>query len=668
MLVVWLLLTGAAAQAADVPLRFDLLGTDGQRLPWSSAGPVNPQADSAEVLGGGPGSHQSLNALVLRADGREAYALRGNGGTLAWLPQGLAGPSQDVAPAPLLPPLSWAMAMAWDEARGVLVLVSSGADGMLYRYDTRRHAWLDAHPLNYRGVSGLAFNTATGGFVAATADAELLVLDADGVLQQVHPLAGAFDDLRTARQQSPSRVTLEGLQVAAQGSRVALFNVYAGRVSHIWTYDTDTRRAGLGYRAAGLPPIAPAASSAASGAATGGAAAGWLAQALAHPGHAWASVQPSVQARLPLAACVSLAMWLALLAWQAWRPTRGAARRRWVGVVVLALVAGPLLALWDGVPQGQRPLLTPWELWNVMQMLWAALGMHLPLAQLFSPDVMARIFATAGFGLALLSVALLLIDPDRRGARWSLFAAALLLALPPASELWARRAENEAFARELAAGQALFEERCSTAAATRRYAVGAVEGVRLTGLRAPVSEAAHTDRDWPDAGLPRDRVGDAYIRAFLTVDVHDDRTNPDWSIPGLPGTVTLAGYRFVDVAQPDGSYRRYRTASDSGKGDMSAEPIAADQAARYAVQFARIDAAGDRQHWVAGASVKVIDTQSAEVIGELTAFAHVQPHRRARGQPDERDWTAARTCPAYKDLPDLQARMFTEQVLQRPRR
>ncbi|MBI3349248.1 MAG: hypothetical protein HY020_18815 [Burkholderiales bacterium] len=665
-----LLLAGAAAQAADLSLRFDLLGTDGQRLPWSSAGPADPQAENAEVLGGGPGAHQSVNALVVRADGREAYALRGNGGTLAWMPQGVAGLSQDVAPAPELPPLSWAMAMAWDEARGVLMLVSSGVDAMVYRYDTRRHAWLGAHPLNYRGVSGLAFNAATGGFVAATADAELLMLDADGMLQQVHPLAGALDDLRTARKQSPSRVTLEGLQAVAQGPRVVLVNVYAGRVSHVWTYDTDTRRAWLGYRAAGLPPMALAASAAAhaSSAAIGGAAAGWFAQALAHPSRALASVPASVQAWLPLAACLSLAMWLALLAWQAWRPTRSVARRRWVGVVVLALAAGPLLALWDGVPQGQRPLLTPWELWNVMLMLWATLRMHLPVGQLFAPDVMARIVATAGFGLALLSVALLLVNPRRRGVRWLLFAAALLLATPPAWELRARRAESEAFARELAAGMALFEERCSTAGATRRYAVGAVEGVRLTGLRAPVSDTAPTDRDWPDAGLPRDRVGDEYIRAFLTVEVQDDRTHPGWSMPGLPGTVTLAGYRFVDVAQPDGSYRRYRTASESGKSDMTAELIAADQAARYAVEFARIDAAGDRQHWVAGATVKVIDTQSAEVIGELTAFSHVPPHRRARGQPDSRNWTDARTCPAYNDLPDLRARMFTEEVLQRPRR
>lgn len=669
-----MLLGGAVAQAAEqAPLRFDLPGADGQRVAWTSDGPATPSAGDAEVLGGGAGSRQRVNALALSTNGPEAYAQRGNGGTLVWLPQGLAGESQDVAPDAGLPQLSWVMALAWDEPRGVLMLVSSGQEGLLYRYDTRRHRWLNAHQLNYGSVSGLAFNAATGGFVAVTADAEVLVLDADGQLQQVHPLAGVLADVKTARKRSAGGVSLEGLAVVAQGTRLALVNVYAGRVSHIWTYDLDTRQASLSYRDPGLPAAASAASAAASAPAPSQRIA-TLARWLLHPVAAWTVASPFVQVGVMQAALAAAAVALALLVWQALRGECSVGARLGSGLLTVVLAAAPLPVFLAGVPDGREPWLAPLELFQALQMLQAAWRMQIPLSQVFGSEVLARAAVTACLAVVLLSVVMALLRPRWRPARLLLACTAVLLTVTPARSLWAARAEVQTFAREVEAGEALFNARCGTAGATRRYAVGAVEGLRLTKLRAAASEAAYTDRDWDDAGLPGDRVGEAYIRAFLDIDVNDTRSNSAWSVPGLPGVVTLKGYSFVDVVQPDEGYLRYRLDANDARRGMLSEPIAAHQAARYAVRHARLDTPDERRHWVAGAVVTVVDTQTGDAIGELKAFAYAPPLRQVhRGGPgsgdaDVRDWRSARTCPEFNDLPDLRVRLFTEQVLQRPRR
>jgi hypothetical protein len=88
------------------------------------------------------------------------------------------------------------------------------------------------------------------------------------------------------------------------------------------------------------------------------------------------------------------------------------------------------------------------------------------------------------------------------------------------------------------------------------------------------------------------------------------------------GRVTMNGYRDVDVAQSDGTYPRYRLASQDKPGPgVRIEVIPAKEAARYAVSHARNGTPQDREHWVASATVTVSDTQTGEVLCELTAFS-----------------------------------------------
>ncbi len=90
------------------------------------------------MLGGGFSSKQRVSAAVVGADGRETDYLIGNGGQLAWQlaaaeAPGGDTPGHDVPAAPNMPPLSWATSLAWDEGRGVLVIVPTGSDAQFYR-------------------------------------------------------------------------------------------------------------------------------------------------------------------------------------------------------------------------------------------------------------------------------------------------------------------------------------------------------------------------------------------------------------------------------------------------------------------------------------------------------------------------------------------------------
>lgn len=651
------------AGAAEPPMRFELLDVQGQRLPWTSAGPQAGTPAEATVLGGGFVSRQRVNAMALRGDGQERYLLTGNGGTLSW--QGPPGSEADRQDLPLpehLPRLSWARSLAWDEARGLLAVASTGTDAQFYRLDTRSRRWLDARPLRLRDVASLAFNAATGGFAAVTGTADLLLLDAQGEREELRPLAGVLPALDEARH--PQTHSFEGLQVFAQGDRFALVNVRDGRVTHVWTYERASRQAALSYKPGGVPAALPPAASGAAGPAVAPSGGGLaLRQLVAAPATWPDAVSPATEARLQLAALVSGAAGLAVLAWAQWRRPRGRARVV-AALAGLALAALPVLMLLAGRTPGSPLLLGPLQILQVLQLAWMSMRLGVPLAEVLGPQGYSLAVSTSGAALLLLAMALMLRPARQRVTALLGVAVAVLLAVLPARELAARRASAALVARESAAGEALFAARCERAGVRRPYPVGGVDGVRLEGLRGPAGPGAAADPDWPEAGIPGDAVGEAYVRSFLDVDVDDARDHPGWSVGFGISRVTIKGYDFVDVRQPQGHYLRHRLARD---GRLETQAIEPAEAARYAVSYGPSGEPADRRHWVAGALVRVTDTRSGQVLGELEAYAWQPPARRGGGDLSRRQWLGARTCPAYADQPGMRVRLFTEHVLQRPR-
>ncbi len=238
----YLTMEGVRPEAPRLPLAFDLVSTDGRRIAWTNAGPADgkPQQPPLRSSGG-------TQAVALRGDGQEAFALHGNGGELRWYPRGLAG---GWTPLPLpreLPPLSWGNGLALDPATGILAIVSFGGEGHFYRYDTRKRSWLGARSLQDRDLMGLAFNPDTGGYVSMSNAAELVFFNGQGQLESVRSVAKLLPDLDSTYDRHNSRI--EGLSVVARGKAVAILRMVKGAVTHIWTYEVATNRAQLTFKA-----------------------------------------------------------------------------------------------------------------------------------------------------------------------------------------------------------------------------------------------------------------------------------------------------------------------------------------------------------------------------------------------------------------------------------
>jgi len=244
-----LTLAGLRPEAPSVHFGFDLVSVDGRRLPFTNTGPRDGKPYTGIVRGGMMSAHGfGAGAAAVREDGREAYYLEGNGSTLVWAPEGMGGRKEKLALPPHLPPLSWGAGMAWDTRKGVLAIASFGGEGFFYRYDTRRHQWLDARSLANRDLMSLTLDASTGGYLAISQNLELVRLTERGELDEVQSLRDLLPDLDSTYDKNNRRP--DGLSAFANGAATAVVSVADGTVTHIWTWDGRTRTAQLTYKAA----------------------------------------------------------------------------------------------------------------------------------------------------------------------------------------------------------------------------------------------------------------------------------------------------------------------------------------------------------------------------------------------------------------------------------
>ena len=249
--------------------------------------------------------------------------------------------------------------------------------------------------------------------------------------------------------------------------------------------------------------------------------------------------------------------------------------------------------------------------------------------------------------------------------------------------------------RQKSAGQLLFEEKCQTVAGEKIYRkVENVEGVLLLKVRPNASEREWADRMWPGAAFAREAFGDSYINTFLGYEyaTGDALTGkPDVITPTQRGSINTArhpgglpGYRYVDVTdEKDGKRYRY-TGSERvvGKKDTSAPNVqlalranpnydlnvyryvldkasAPDSAPRYGVTFEDHVIPEDRALGIASSTIKVIDLQTNEVLGELTRYAW-RPSGPSRVNPVP--WLSAYRCPDHAVGTSAATRKFVDQI------
>lgn len=230
-------------------------------------------------------------------------------------------------------------------------------------------------------------------------------------------------------------------------------------------------------------------------------------------------------------------------------------------------------------------------------------------------------------------------------------------------------------------GKVLWEEKCRTVAGEKIYrTVENVEGLVLLKVRPQAGEREWSDRMWPGAAFAIEAFGDSYLNTFLGYEYAAGQSN------GKPGVVTpkdrgfitterriggLPGYRYVDVIdEKDGKRYRYKGRWEEPwqydknylKGYIKFfldKSVAPDPAPRYAVTFEDHVIPADRALGIASGTVKVLDLQTNEVLGELTRYAWTPGLSAANPSP----WLTAYKCPGHAVGSDAATRKFVDQVL-----
>ena len=207
----------------------------------------------------------------------------------------------------------------------------------------------------------------------------------------------------------------------------------------------------------------------------------------------------------------------------------------------------------------------------------------------------------------------------------------------------------------LAKAQAMFAERCKNAGEKIYRTVDDVEGIYLLKIR-PVG-TNYGDQFELDDPYGHDSSGDMYILNFLRGFYHQ-RTGD--LVPGAP---LQRGYLYVEAVDPaDGLRYRYtpkveepwqtNKAYSKGYTRFVFDKVAATGAApRYGVTYDDISTHEERELWIAGSSLKVLDLQTNELIAERVGYMiDVGQGSRAGGRSP---WLFAAddACPGFQFNP-----------------
>lgn len=259
----------------------------------------------------------------------------------------------------------------------------------------------------------------------------------------------------------------------------------------------------------------------------------------------------------------------------------------------------------------------------------------------------------------------------------------LLMVLSACGE---RHLDKDAKAQEAAAlvkyakAKALFEERCKTAGVVIKRTVKDVEGIELTKIRQPIPWGGkeYFDPMYPEAAMAGEHRGDSYINQFLmteSIDKQDPDRRGNLNPPDFdagPRALSKRGYQFVEIVDSKthmrlrGQLGAYPPGTNLWVKSPDLMPVSRS-ATRYALDYEDIVNPEDRQLWVAGTKLKVIDKQEGEVIAVLTRYVWEAgfggsstgrwpwEHANASGR--------SQTCPHQAGARDDISRKFIDAVL-----
>jgi hypothetical protein len=224
--------------------------------------------------------------------------------------------------------------------------------------------------------------------------------------------------------------------------------------------------------------------------------------------------------------------------------------------------------------------------------------------------------------------------------------------------------------------KALFAQRCQTAGEKIYRTVPNVEGVYLLKVRP--KDKNYGNQFALDDPYGNDLGGDGYILTFLR---GSDNPNYYHSVNRKEKSPYM-GYLYVDVDNVvDGGRYRYTGKLEEpwlndkhyAKGYirfvMSSAPVS-DPHPRYGVTYDDISTHEDREYWIAGSSLKVIDLLTNEIIAERVGYMMDWAQGSTAGARSPWLFAADNACPAFSPdgkhgsfFQSRQADRFVEKVL-----
>ena len=230
------------------------------------------------------------------------------------------------------------------------------------------------------------------------------------------------------------------------------------------------------------------------------------------------------------------------------------------------------------------------------------------------------------------------------------------------------KAQQEAAQARLSKAEAMFQERCKTAGEFIYRTADNVEGVFLLKLRP--DKINFGDQYKMDGPYGRDLRNEGYIQTFA----RGFETRQAQFAPGSPNRY---GYLYVDAIDPkDGKRYRYTGRMKVvGQQDPMAHNIklameknpnydlniydfgldkapAPDPAPRYGVTYDDISTREERDYWIAGSSLKIIDLKTNEVMAERIGYMMDRGQGSKAGGRSPWLFAADHACPGFQRNPN----------------
>ena len=213
------------------------------------------------------------------------------------------------------------------------------------------------------------------------------------------------------------------------------------------------------------------------------------------------------------------------------------------------------------------------------------------------------------------------------------------------------KAEEAEWRKRYDPAKARFDQLCQNAGEKIYRTADNVDGILLLKVRGDDekyqdnSYNPRKDQMWEDAAIESESKREEYVASFL----------PYYS---------SVHYDNVDVLQKDGSIIRY-----SGNWSRYAKPFDQEEnpphPARYAVTYENDVSWENRKHWIAGTTIKIIDTKTNTLMAEKTMYVFVPELGYSKFEQNPNPWGRGERCPRESEF-EQQTISFVKKVLISP--